>query len=99
MDAQRVFVGSLNFDPRSVNLNTELGLVIESPVLASRIETAFWTQVPQLAYQVKLDPDGSLYWIRQSGKDVIRYDTEPNSSWSTRLAVWFFSILPIEWLL
>jgi cardiolipin synthase C len=99
VDAQRVFVGSLNFDPRSANLNTELGLVIESPVLASRIESAFWTQVPQLAYQVKLDPDGSLYWIRQSGNGVIRYDTEPNSRWSTRLAVWFFSILPIEWLL
>ncbi|WP_028223439.1 phospholipase D family protein [Paraburkholderia oxyphila] len=99
VDAQRVFVGSLNFDPRSANLNTELGLVIESPVLASRIESAFWTQVPQLAYQVKLAPDGSLYWIRQSGNNVIRYDTEPNSRWSTRLAVWFFSILPIEWLL
>lgn len=99
VDAQRVFVGSLNFDPRSANLNTELGFVIESPVLASRIESAFWTQVPQLAYQAKLNPDGSLYWIRQSGNDVIRYDTEPNSSWSTRLAVWFFSILPIEWLL
>ncbi|MDR3099516.1 MAG: phospholipase D family protein [Paraburkholderia sp.] len=99
VDGQRVFVGSLNFDPRSANLNTELGLVIESPVLAHRIESAFWTQVPELAYEVKLDPDGSLYWIRQSGNNVIRYDSEPNSRWSTRLAVWFFSILPIEWLL
>lgn len=99
VDAQRVFVGSLNFDPRSANLNTELGLVIESPLLASRIETAFWTQVPQLAYEVKLDANGSLYWIRQTPDGVTRYDTEPNSRWSTRLAVWFFSILPIEWLL
>ncbi|CAG9232318.1 Cardiolipin synthase C [Paraburkholderia tropica] len=99
VDAQRVFVGSLNFDPRSANLNTELGLVIESPKLASQIESAFSTRIPQLAYEVKLAPNGSLYWIRRNGDSTIRYDAEPNSRWSTRLAVWFFSILPIEWLL
>ncbi|MBN3854101.1 phospholipase D family protein [Paraburkholderia sp. Ac-20340] len=99
VDGRRVFVGSLNFDPRSANLNTELGLVIESPVLAGRIESAFWTQVPKLAWQAKLDPDGSLYWTRETADGTMRYDTEPNSRWSSRLAVWFFSILPIEWLL
>jgi len=99
VDTQRVFVGSLNFDPRSLNLNTELGLVIESPVLAARIETAFRSQVPQLAYQVKLDSDGSLYWLKRTGSAVERYDTEPDTTWSARLGVWFFSILPIEWLL
>jgi cardiolipin synthase C len=99
VDSQRVFVGSLNFDPRSANLNTELGLVIDSPELAKRIETTFWTQVPQLAYQVKLDHDGSLYWIKRTGNITERYDTEPNTTWSARLGVWFFSLLPIEWLL
>lgn len=99
VDGQRVFVGSLNFDPRSVSINTELGLVIESPALAGRIESAFWTQVPQLAYQAKLDANGSLYWVRQTADGTLRYDVEPNSRWNTRLAVWFFSILPIEWLL
>ncbi|WP_296663358.1 phospholipase D family protein [Paraburkholderia sp.] len=99
VDENRVFVGSLNFDPRSINLNTELGLVIESSELAKRIEYVFWTQVPQLAYQVKLDHNDSLFWIRHTGETTVRYDTEPNTTWSTRLAVWFFSILPIEWLL
>ncbi|WP_176081197.1 phospholipase D family protein [Paraburkholderia tropica] len=99
VDAKRVFVGSLNFDPRSANLNTELGLVIESPKLASQIEHAFVAQIPQLAYETRLAPDGSIYWIRRDGDSTIRYDVEPNSRWSTRLAVWFFSILPIEWLL
>jgi cardiolipin synthase C len=99
VDADRVFIGSLNFDPRSANLNTELGLVIDSPELAQRIETTFWTQVPQLAYQVKLDRDGSLYWIKRTGDVTVRYDTEPNTTWSARFGVWFFSLLPIEWLL
>ena len=35
VDEQRVFVGSFNFDPRSKHLNTELGLVIDSPELAT----------------------------------------------------------------
>jgi putative cardiolipin synthase len=99
VDAQRVFVGSLNFDPRSANLNTELGLVIESPDLASRIEEVFRSLAPQFAYQVNLDDQGAVYWIRRSGDAVVRYDKEPNSTWSSRLGIWFFSILPIEWLL
>ncbi|WP_375542484.1 phospholipase D family protein [Paraburkholderia sp. CNPSo 3272] len=99
VDAERVFVGSVNFDPRSANLNTELGLVIDSPVLATQIEKAFWTRVPQLAYQAHLDENGKLYWTRLSDDTVIRYDTEPNTTWNQRLSVWFFSILPIEWLL
>jgi cardiolipin synthase C len=99
VDGQRVFVGSLNFDPRSLRLNTELGLVIESPVLAERIDTVFHAQVPQLAYEAKLDANGSLYWLKRTGDTVTRYDTEPNTTWSARLGVWFFSILPIEWLL
>jgi putative cardiolipin synthase len=99
VDAERVFVGSLNFDPRSATINTELGLVVESPELASKIETAFWTRVPQLAYQAHLDENGKLYWTRVLDDTVVRYDTEPNTKWSQRLGVWFFSILPIEWLL
>ncbi|WP_221410264.1 phospholipase D family protein [Paraburkholderia dinghuensis] len=99
LDEHRVFVGSLNFDPRSANLNTELGLVIDSPELALRIESMFWTQVRQLAYEVKLDHDGSLYWIKRTGDVTERFDTEPNTTWGKRFGVWFFSLLPIEWLL
>ncbi|CAB3802663.1 phospholipase D family protein [Pararobbsia alpina] len=99
VDGKRVFVGSLNFDPRSANLNTELGFVIDSPELARRIESIFSTLGPQLAYFVRLDSNGNLYWLEQRGNAVVRHDTEPHSAWTTRLGVWFFSILPIEWLL
>ncbi|MFC0399850.1 phospholipase D family protein [Paraburkholderia rhizosphaerae] len=99
VDSERVFVGSLNLDPRSANLNTELGLVIDSPELAIRIESIFWQLVPKLAYEVKIDSNDKLYWTRQYGGETIRYDTEPNSTWFDRLTVTVFSILPIEWLL
>ncbi|QEZ44955.1 phospholipase D family protein [Cupriavidus oxalaticus] len=99
VDASRVFVGSFNFDPRSANLNTELGFVIDSPALAGRIESTFATVVPEAAYQVKLDEQGKLYWLERRGDEVVRYDTEPNTSWWRRLGIWFLSILPIESML
>ncbi|WP_414696624.1 phospholipase D family protein [Paraburkholderia sp.] len=96
VDASRVFVGSFNFDPRSANLNTELGFIIDSPQLASQIEEAFIKLVPRVAYIVRLDQNGKVYWLEQDGDRQIRYDTEPNTSWYGRLGVWFMSILPIE---
>ncbi|KAA1002428.1 phospholipase D family protein [Paraburkholderia panacisoli] len=99
VDSRRVFVGSFNFDPRSAHLNTELGLVIESPELASQIEATFVALVPQLAYSVRLDENGKLYWIERNGDKEIRHDTEPNTTWYARLGVWMMSILPIESLL
>lgn len=99
VDAQRVFVGSFNFDPRSAHLNTELGLVIDSPELASQIDSKFLALLPKVAYAVKLDQNGKLYWIERNGDTEIRHDTEPNTTWYGRLGVWMLSVLPIESLL
>ncbi|MEW9583983.1 phospholipase D family protein [Paraburkholderia sp. DGU8] len=99
VDSRRVFVGSFNFDPRSAHLNTELGLVIDSPELASRIDAIFLALVPQVAYSVRLDEHGKLYWIERNGDKEIRHDTEPNTTWYGRLGVWMLSVLPIESLL
>ena len=100
VDRERIFVGSFNFDPRSALLNTEMGLVIESPTLAQGLARAFDTVVPRTAYAVRLAPDGrGLTWIEQTASGEKRYDTEPDTSWSLRSRVEFLSILPIEWLL
>ncbi|AEI80035.1 phospholipase D [Cupriavidus necator N-1] len=99
VDGTRVFVGSFNFDPRSATINTELGFVIDSPELAGRIESTFASVVPSAAYQVRLDETGKLYWLERRDDEVIRHDTEPNTSWWRRLSIWFMSILPIESML
>lgn len=99
VDSSRVFVGSFNFDPRSANLNTELGFVIDSTELASRIEAIFVSLVPEVAYSVHVDVNGKLYWLKQDDGTQVRYDTEPNTTWWDRFGVWFLSILPIESLL
>lgn len=100
VDDQRIFVGSFNFDPRSIALNTEMGLVIDSPVLAGKLGQAMRGTIPQRAYQVLLNPDGSLYWIaRDANGGITRYDTEPGTSVWKRMGVAILSVLPIDWLL
>ncbi len=100
VDRSRIFVGSFNFDQRSALLNTEMGLVIESPVLAQRLGQFFDTDVAMTAYEVVLAEDGrNLEWIEQTPSGSKRYDTDPDTSWLLRRQVDFLSILPIEWLL
>jgi cardiolipin synthase C len=100
VDRNRIFVGSFNFDQRSALLNTEMGLVIESPELAQRLAAFFEAQVPMAAYEVRLTADGrDLEWIEQTSSGAKRYDTDPGTSWFLRREVDFLSILPIEWLL
>ncbi|MEO8411494.1 MAG: phospholipase D family protein, partial [Propionivibrio sp.] len=98
-DASQVFVGSFNFDPRSINLNTELGFVIDSPDLAADILAASAEQLPASAYEVRLNADGNLVWIEQSSDKERSLDTEPGAGFWQRLGIRLLSLLPIEWLL
>jgi putative cardiolipin synthase len=99
IDDRTLFIGSFNFDPRSANLNTEMGFLIDSPTLVHAMHQAFEHEVPARAYQVKLDADGKLYWLLRQDNAVQRYDTEPGTSWLSRLMVRLLALLPIDWLL
>lgn len=99
IDDVRVFVGSFNFDPRSAKLNTELGFVIDSPVLAKQISEIFLDKVPTTAYEVRLSEDGKVYWLERKDGEIIRYDSEPNASAWRRAMVEILTHLPIDWLL
>ena len=80
VDCARVFVGSFNLDPRSASLNTEMGLLIESPVLASQIAAAFAEDIPARSYRVTLSEAGTLQWIEQHENGDIVHTTEPGTS-------------------
>lgn len=99
VDGERMFVGSFNFDPRSANLNTELGFVIDSPELSQSIHHAFDNIIPANSYTVRLDDNDQLYWIEHVGDKEVRYDQEPNTGFLKRIGVFLLSVLPIEWLL
>ena len=100
LDQARLFVGSFNFDQRSAHLNTEMGLVIDSPALAQRIAAAFAAEVPEAAYQVRIARDGRCpEWIERTPAGEITYDVDPGTSARQRAWVEFLEGMPIEWLL
>lgn len=99
VDGERLFIGSFNFDPRSMHLNTELGFVIESPTLAGMVSRAFLAEIPADAYEVVLAPDGRLNWLERMPDGVRRHVTEPGTTRLQRGAIGLLSMLPIEWLL
>ena len=100
LDRNRIFVGSFNFDQRSAFLNTEMGLVIESPLLARRLATVFDVEIPKSAYAVRIAADGRCpEWIERTPQGEVRYDVDPGSGAVQRAWIRFLSVLPIEWLL
>lgn len=99
VDGQRAFVGSFNIDPRSVSLNTEMGLVIESPTLARTLTQALDRELPQHAYQVRLGPNDQIEWTEQTPQGTVVHHQEPHASWWRRLMAWLMAWPAIEGLL
>jgi putative cardiolipin synthase len=94
VDRMRLFIGSFNMDPRSARLNTEIGLVIESPHLAGRLAALMDKDLVRDAYEVRLAGD-KLEWL----DGETRYGGEPNAGVFRRMWIGFLSLLPVEWLL
>lgn len=101
-DRQRVFIGSMNFDQRSMHINTEIGLIIDSPALARQIAARFEAMVqPANSYMLELranDAVGStsLVWHTREDGEAVEYDTEPARSNWQRVEVNILSLLPLD---
>ena len=100
IDGARVFIGSFNFDPRSARLNTEMGLLIESPTLAVAVAQAVDQVMQRGAYALRLAPSDALEWTTQedTGAQIVHL-TEPNTTWFDRFIVRVIGILPVEWMM
>src|SRR5262249_17533636 len=100
VDDRRIFVGSFNVDRLSIDINTELGLVIDSPLLASQVSAAMDRAKQRSAYQVLFTEDGhSLEWVENTEQGEIRYTHDPKTGFFKRIFVKFMSWFPIDWLL
>ncbi len=93
IDRQFTFVGSLNLDPRSIYLNTEMGMIIDSTRLAEAVAREFEEELkPENSWQVLLDDKGRLFW--KAGDTIIRRDPA-RSSWQ-RFQSWFFGLFDLD---
>jgi putative cardiolipin synthase len=101
IDRQRIFIGSMNLDPRSARTNTELGLVIESPTLAEQLRALFRGSLVNAAWRLRLSADGEhIVWTATDaqGHPVV-HTTEPDDTLWRRLKNWLLSPLISEDLL
>lgn len=81
IDEALLFVGSLNFDPRSEKHNTELGLFIHSRTLANQMLRLAQVLREQGVWQVKAGPEGRLEWHGEDDSGPTVQYTEPESTW------------------
>lgn len=103
LDDETLFVGSVNLDPRSMLLNTEMGLLLHCPPLAAGLHAGLDAELPQIAYELRLSRDGrggALEWVEQdaAGQQIV-HRTEPGTTRLSRLVLRLAGRLPIEWLL
>lgn len=100
IDKKRLFIGSMNLDPRSATINTELGAMIDSPPLARELLRVIDIDRLQSAYRVRLNPNGAgLQWLSNDGDKEFILNNEPDSTPWLRIKSWLLSpFVPIEQL-
>jgi putative cardiolipin synthase len=93
VDNETVFIGSANFDPRSLRLNTETGLLIYSEELAQQVVDAISVDfLPRNSWHLRIAESGQVQWV----SDEQKLDHLPTQSFMLTIEDWFFAHLPIE---
>jgi cardiolipin synthase C len=96
-DRKSVFIGSFNLDPRSQALNTEIGVMIDSPEIAGQVGELMDEGVaPGSAYHVTLDGNDNLVWSTENNEGKVQYYTDPETNLFYRFMVGVIGMLPIE---
>src|SRR5262249_20860625 len=83
-DRESMYVGSTNLDPRSENLNTEVGVVVDSNDMSSDICHRLDQQLLRIAWRVEAVPVDTLFgkdvrlnWVTQDQGTTVRLTEEP----------------------
>lgn len=96
----KVFIGSFNLDPRSFNINTEVGLVLKSDPLQEQISDLLDRTLLTVAYELQLNSQGELIWLDyQADGKVIEHHVDPETTRFQRFMMYSVSYLPLEWMM
>jgi len=94
-DRKTLFVGSLNLDPRSIDINTEMGVFLHSPRIANAFAEQLDEDLAFNTYRAVLE-EGKLRWRYEYGDELEILTKEPQTGFWRRFSSGFFGILPIE---
>jgi putative cardiolipin synthase len=94
VDREAIFIGSFNWNQRSVNRDTELGVIIHSPELATELVERVSEKLPTRAFEISLDEKNNTQWtIIEDGQEVV-VTKEPQTSAWRRFSAWIARIVP-----
>lgn len=96
IDDRWLFVGSPNFDPRSIRQNAEIGIVIDSPALALSIRERVEEIAKDYAFTLSQDTRGRTLWSYDGTARQEVFSREPSASLWDRILSTFAALLPIE---
>lgn len=98
IDGQQALIGSFNFDPRSRDLNSEIGLVVSNREFARQVQAEMNQDFhPENSYRLFLNEHGKLRWeLRNPDGSTTIYKHDPGASIWKRMGARFLSWLPIE---
>lgn len=101
VDQRWLSIGSMNMDRRSAHSNTEMSLIVDSPVLAGQVAMLLRDERLPRSYQVRyVDDQQRLQWVAQSGqRQEVVHAGEPDSTWARRLRLSLLATLVGEDLL
>ena len=82
IDRQHAFIGSLNLDPRSIDINTEVGVLIDSADLTGGMAERFFKRLPEFTYRVTENEHGKLRWTTViDGEEVVEKNEPQAGRW------------------
>jgi putative cardiolipin synthase len=94
IDRDTLYVGSLNLDPRSIEINVESGVLVYSSEMVSALAAEVLEELDEFAYRIELDENGRVRWHGTiDGIEVIE-TTEPQTSAWLRMKAFFLKIVP-----
>ena len=97
IDDRKAFVGSYNFDPRSADINSEIGLLVDSPAFARQVSAFLDAGVrPDSAYRVTLEEGRRVKWETVIEGRSVTWNKPPETTFFERFKVGIYSRLPIE---
>ncbi len=98
-DGEYMFVGSFNFDMRSLYINNEIGLLFRDPEVAGASAKNFEENVGKVAFKVEFEREGgnqNLKWVGGRGGPDVVMTKEPYASTLQKATVGVLKWLPIE---
>ncbi len=99
-DRKKVFIGSLNLDPRSFYENTEIGLILNSQEVAEAITNYFSEDIEHHTFRLELRTDDEdfdqILWHSYENEKPVTFKVDPYTSFWRRLGVSIMGLLPIE---